>query len=63
MSSKTNVLKFFSDEIETISWESEAKPSRLLQSKFGHGGILLENGFEATLSSKTNIPWVRKEDF
>ena len=47
LSSKTSVVsvwkkhfsfywEFLSDEAETISWESEAKRSKLFKSKFGH---------------------------
>ena len=47
LSSKTNVVSvwkmrfsvfcgFFSDKIETIFWESEARYSKLFKSKFGH---------------------------
>ena len=28
--------KFFSDEVETVFWESEARYSKLFKSKFGH---------------------------
>ena len=50
--SKTNVLsvwkghfsgffyKFFSDEVETVFWESEEKRSKLFKSKFGHRKLL-----------------------
>ena len=49
--SKTNVVsvwkrhfsfswEFLSDEAETISWESEAKRSKLFKSKFGHRKFL-----------------------
>ena len=65
LSLKTNLLsirkkhflvfcKFLSDEVETIFTESEAKLSKLFKLKFGNRK-LLENGFEATLSSKTNL--------
>ena len=46
--------KLLSDKVEAISWESEAKRSRLFKSKFGRGNFQ-ENGFEATLSSNTNV--------
>ena len=47
LSSQTNVLsvwkehfsvfwQFLSDKVETLSWESEAKCSKLFKSKFGH---------------------------
>ena len=51
LSSKTNILsvwkkdlqvfcKFFSDEVETLSWESEAKCRSWFKSKFGHKNLL-----------------------
>ena len=51
LSSKANLLsvwkkhfsvfcKFLSDEVETIFWESEAKHSKLLKSKFDHRKLL-----------------------
>ena len=71
LSSKRNVVsvwkgyfsvfcRFLSDKVETILWESEAK----LQNYLNHNsvvGSLLENGFEATLSLKTNVSRVWKE--
>ena len=50
-SSKMNVLsvwkehvlvfcKFWSDEVETVFWESKAKCSKLFKSKFGHRKLL-----------------------
>ena len=70
---KTNVLsvwkkhfavfcKFLSDEVETVLRKSEAKYSKLLNQNLGIGRFL-ENGFEATLSWKTNIASVWKEHF
>ena len=51
--SKTNVLsvwkgnfsvfyKFLSNEVETIFWESEAKHSKLFESKFDHRKLLIK---------------------
>ena len=51
LSSKTNILsvwkkdlqvfcKFFSDEVETLCWESEAKCRSWFKSKFGHKNLL-----------------------
>ena len=51
LSSKPNVVsvltkhfpvlcKFLCDEVETLFWESEAKLSKLLKSKFGHENLL-----------------------
>ena len=51
LSSKTNVLNvwkghfsvfcwFFSDEVEIILWEREAKRSKLFKSKFGHRKLI-----------------------
>ena len=54
--------KFLSDEVETVFWESEAKCSNLFKSKFGQKNFL-ENGFGATLTSKTNVLSVWKEHF
>ena len=54
--------KFLSDEVETIFTESEAKLSKLFKLKFGNRK-LLENGFEATLSSKTNLLSIWKKHF
>ena len=53
LSSKTNILsvskghfsvfcKFFSDEVETTFWESEAKRSKLFKSKLGHRKLLIK---------------------
>ena len=63
LSSKTSVVivwkehfsvfcKLFSDKVETIFWESEAKHSRLLKLKCGCRSFL-QNGFEATWSWNT----------
>ena len=52
-SSKTNVLsvgkglfsvfcKFLSDEVETISWESEPNRSKLFKSRFGQRNLLIK---------------------
>ena len=46
--------KVLSDKVETVIWESETEPSRPFKFKVGHKK-LLENGFEATLGSKTNV--------
>ena len=51
LSSETNVLSvskylfsvfctFLREEVETISWRSEAKRSKLFKSKFGHRNLL-----------------------
>ena len=51
VTSKTNVVsvwkgtfsvfcRFLSEEVETIFWENEAKRSRLIKSKFGHGKLV-----------------------
>ena len=71
LSSKTSVVivwkehfsvfcKLFSDKVETIFWESEAKHSRLLKLKCGCRSFL-ENGFEATWSWNTNVLSLWKE--
>ena len=71
LSSKTSVVivwkehfsvfcKLFSDKVETIFWESEAKRSRLLKLKCGYRSFL-KNGFEATLSWNTNVLSLWKE--
>ena len=71
LSSKTSVVivwkehfsvfcKLFSDKVETIFWESEAKHSRLLKLKCGCRSFL-QNGFEATLSWNTNVLSLWKE--
>ena len=65
LSSKTKVLSvwkdhvsffcdFFSDEVETVLWESETKWDKLFNQDLVTGNFL-ENGFEATLNSKTNV--------
>ena len=54
--------KFFSDQVETVDLEGEAKHSKLFKSKFSHKSFL-ENGFEATMSSETNVLGVLKEHF
>ena len=46
--------KVLSDKVETVVWESETEPSRPFIFKVGHRK-LLENGFEGTLGSKTNV--------
>ena len=46
--------KFLHDEVETVFWESEEKHQKLFKSKFGIGSFL-ENGFEGSLSSRTDI--------
>ena len=72
-SSKTNVLsvwkehfsvfcKLLSDEVETISWESEAKRSKLFNSKFGHKE-LLRKWFWSILKLDTKIVCVWKGYF
>ena len=53
---------FLSDKVETIFWESEAKRSNLFKSKLITGNFL-ENGFGATLSSKTYILSIWKGHF
>ena len=71
LSSKTSVVivwkehfsvfcKLFSDKVETIFWESEAKRSRLLKLKCGYRSFL-KNGFEATWSWNTNVLSLWKE--
>ena len=54
--------KFLSDKVETIFWEGEAKHSKLFNQHLVIGSFL-ENGFEATLSSKTNVLRIWKEHF
>ena len=72
-SSKTNVLslwtvhfsnlcRFFSDNVETIFWESEERRSKLLKSNLFIRSFL-ENSFGGTLSSKTNVVNVWKGHF
>ena len=46
--------RFFIDEVKTSFWESEAKRSKLLKSKFGHRK-LLRKWFWSNLSCKTNV--------
>ena len=55
--------KCFSDEVQTVFWESEVERSELLKLKFHQMKLLLENGFQATLSPKTNVLSVWKEHF
>ena len=55
-------LQFLIYEVEAIFWESEAKFSKLSESKFGHMK-LLKNCFEATSSSKVNVLSVWKGHF
>ena len=73
LSWKTNVLSvwkghfsvfynFLSKAVETIFWESEAKCSKYLNQNLVIRS-LLENGFEAPLSSKTNALSIWKEHF
>ena len=37
-----SALQILSDDVETISWESEAKCSKLFKWKFGHKKLLIE---------------------
>ena len=53
---------FSSDEVETIFWENEAKHSKYLNQNLVIRSFL-ENGFEATLSSITNVLSVWKGYF
>ena len=55
--------KYFSDEVQTVFWENEAERSELLKSKFHKMKLLLENGFQATLSPKTNVLSIWKGHF
>ena len=55
-------LKDFEWRIWTASWKKEAKRQKLFKSKFIIR-TFLENGFEATLSSKTNVMSIRKGHF
>ena len=50
-------LQFLSDEVENIFWESKAKHQKLFNQNLVIG-TFLENGFEASLSSRTNIAGV-----
>ena len=56
------VSKLLSAEVETVFSENEETRSKLLKSKFDRGNFL-ENGFEVTLSSKTNFLSVWKGHF
>ena len=51
-----------SNKIETVFWESEAKQSKLLNSKLATKSIL-HNSFEATLRSKRNAVSIWKWSF
>ena len=73
MSSKTHVLsawkthfslfcKFLSEKVETILWEVRQSLQNNLNQNLVIGSFL-ENGFEATLSSKTNVLSVWKVHF
>ena len=52
--------KFLSDEVETISWKSEPKRSKLFKSKFGHRKLLRKWVWSyLELKSEFLEPWVR----
>ena len=51
-----NFWKLLSEEVETISWESEAKRSTLYKSKFGHRK-LLRKWFWSYLELKKRMFW------
>ena len=52
--------KFLSDEVETISWKSEPKRSKLFKSKFGHRKLLRKWVWSyLDLKSEFLEPWVR----
>ena len=54
--------KFLSEKVETIFWEVRQDLQNNLNQNLAIGSFL-ENGFEATLSSKTNVVSVWKEHF
>ena len=73
LTSKMNVLgiwkehfsvfcKFLSDEVETVFWESGAKPSKLFKSKFGQWKDLTKI-FSKFLELKTNVLTIWKSNF
>ena len=70
LTQKTNVMnlwkwhfslfcKFLSNEVETLFWNSEVKPSKLFKSNIGHRKNF-RNGLETTLRWKTNVLRVQK---
>ena len=54
--------KFLSEKVETIFWEVRQDLQNNLNQNLAIGSFL-ENGFEATLSSKTNVVSVWKGQF
>ena len=54
--------KFSSDDFETIFWVNETKRQKVLNKNLVIGSFL-ENGFKATLSSKTSVLSVCKGHF
>ena len=54
--------KFLIDKVETISWESKAKCSKLFKSKFSHRK-LVRKWFLSYIELKKNVPGVWKMRF